>query len=808
MRRIPAVSLAALFFAAPLLTASTFTVINTNDSGVGSLRQAILDANANAGADTIAFAIPGPGVHTISPTSALPTMTEAVVLDGYTQPGASPNTQPNGDDAVLLIEIDGSNTGSATKGIVLDGDNCTVRGLVVNRFGSTGIEIHGNGNTVEGNFVGTNPAGTAALPNGNGGIVVGVFGTHSNDTIGGTTPAARNLVSGNVGPGIVIEGTGNVVAGNFIGTDATGTSALGNSDRGVFVNNTGNSVGGPTVASRNVISGNNRGIQFNGSNHFLQGNYIGTDVTGTFAIANVNEGVNVNGATGVLVGGIAAVPGTPPGNVISGNLGVGLDLFADSSGIQVQGNTIGADASGANLLGNSLSGVLVNGHDNFVGGVAAGAGNLIAFNGTDMKLLGSGVEVENNASFVANAIRGNSIFGNARLGIDLRAAADGTGGVTPNDPGDADTGANGLQNFPIITSAVPVLPSSGTHVVGTLRSTPSTTFDLDFYSNPACLAHPHDFLQGQTYLGSTQVTTDGSGVSPIDVTLAPTIQPGERVSATATDPSGNTSEFSQRMPFSITPISGASSGGAALTIAGTDFLSGAAVTIGGVAATGVDVSSYDQITATAPPLPAGSLNDVTVTDPDGTSGTLEKGFVADFLDVPPSQQFYSYVITLVTNAITVGVGGGNYGVDQSTLRQQMAVFLLKARHGLCYAPPPCTGVFPDVPCPSTFADWIEALAAEGITGGCGGGNYCPTNPVLRQQMAVFLLKAEHGSSYVPPPCTGVFADVPCPSTFANWIEQLAAENITGGCGGGNYCPTNPNTRGQMAVFIVKTFNLQ
>ena len=124
-------------------------------------------------------------------------------------------------------------------------------------------------------------------------------------------------------------------------------------------------------------------------------------------------------------------------------------------------------------------------------------------------------------------------------------------------------------------------------------------------------------------------------------------------------------------------------------------------------------------------------------------------------------------------------------------------------------PPPCTpGIFADVACPSAFADWIEALAAEGITGGCGGGNYCPTNPVRRDQMAVFLLKAEHGSSYVPPTCTGVFPDVPCPGTFTDWIEQLATENITGGCGGGNYCPGNPNTRGQMAVFIVKTFGLQ
>jgi hypothetical protein len=147
-------------------------------------------------------------------------------------------------------------------------------------------------------------------------------------------------------------------------------------------------------------------------------------------------------------------------------------------------------------------------------------------------------------------------------------------------------------------------------------------------------------------------------------------------------------------------------------------------------------------------------------------------------------------------------------VGEPTLRQQMAVFLLKAKYGLCYTPPPCAGQFGDVPCPSTFANWIEALAAEGITGGCGGGNYCPQNPVRRDQMAVFLLKTEHGSSYVPPGCAGSFPDVPCPSQFADWIEQLAAEQITGGCGGGNYCPGDNNTRGQMAVFITKTFHLQ
>jgi hypothetical protein len=179
----------------------------------------------------------------------------------------------------------------------------------------------------------------------------------------------------------------------------------------------------------------------------------------------------------------------------------------------------------------------------------------------------------------------------------------------------------------------------------------------------------------------------------------------------------------------------------------------------------------------------------------------------DFLDVPPADPFHDYVIKIARNGITAGCGGGNYCRNASVTRAQMAVFLLKGEHGSAYLPPTCTGIFGDVMCPSTFANWIEQLSAEGITGGCGGGNYCPSSPVTRAQMAVFLLKTEHGSSYVPPGCTGVFGDVMCPSAFADWIEQLAAENITGGCGGGNYCPSNPNTRGQMAVFLTKTFSL-
>jgi hypothetical protein len=143
----------------------------------------------------------------------------------------------------------------------------------------------------------------------------------------------------------------------------------------------------------------------------------------------------------------------------------------------------------------------------------------------------------------------------------------------------------------------------------------------------------------------------------------------------------------------------------------------------------------------------------------------------------------------------------------------MAVFLLKAANGSSYVPPACTGtVFADVPCTGgPFDPWIEDLAAHGITGGCGGGLYCPDATVTRKQMAVFLLKAHDGSNFVPPACVGVFADVPCtPGTgFSDWIEELYNRQVTGGCSATplNYCPDSPNNRGQMAVFLVKTFGL-
>ena len=807
--RTPGVAAASAFAFASVLSAATYTVTNTNDSGAGSLRQAITNANATPGvADTIEFNIPGSGVHTIVLATPLPDITDDFEIRGFTQPGSSANTNGPGlpDNSVHLIEIDGTNSGGGIQAgvfrIAATAD-FTIDGLVINRAPGAAIQVNSASGTVTGCFLGTDSTGMTAQPN-NFGIEIdngsGIV------QIGGTLPAQRNVISGNSGAQIGFGcwfggGSGHTIQGSFIGPAANGTerpagSPAGNQTGvGLCFQVTNVAIGGAAAGAGNVISGNsffgisvsNSFSGFQVTDIVVRNNFMGTDLTGTLPLPN-GAGIRVN------TGGNDVID-----NVISGNTGDGVDYNSGlpNDGGVVQGNKIGTDVSGTNPLPNGAWGLHVNASSLVIGGTGAGEGNVIAYNGATIQ---GGIWIEGGN---VNAIRANSIHDNKGLGIDL-----GGDGVTPNDEGDGDTGQNNLQNYPVLATVTPLAaPAGGTRVQGVLHSSASTVYTVDFFSNGACVRFPKDFLEGRTYLGSDTVTTDGFGEGPIDTTLPVSIAPGERISMTATDPAGNTSEFSQRLPFSITPASGPAAGGTGVAIAGTDFEGPATVTIGGQPATNIVVNDFNHIAATTPALTAGAAYDVTVTIPEGVTGTLEKGWVADFVDVPPANQFYSFVTTLVSNAITAGIGNGLYGVDQSTLRQQMAVFLLKGKHGLCYTPPPCVGTFPDVPCPSTFANWIEALATEGITGGCGGGNYCPQNPVRRDQMAVFLLKAEHGSSYVPPACNGDFPDVPCPSLFADWIEQLAAEQITGGCGGGNYCPADNNTRGQMAVFITKTFKL-
>jgi len=573
-----------------------------------------------------------------------------------------------------------------------------------------------------------------------------------------------------------VSGTGTHVTGCFFGIEADGVTPNQCNTCLTTFSDDGMVVGGPAPADRNLFGAANNvliSLDQAATNVTVQNNLLGSDRTGTIPLHNTT--------------GISVSTSSPPsilGNVVNGNNGPAIAM---TGGGFVRGNKIGTDPSGTIVLKGGSIGIFSN---NFgtIGGPDPGDGNVVAGNNVGIRLAQGGD---------GNVARGNSVFGNTSLGID-----NGPDGATPNDPGDADT----TQNFPVLKS---VATGATTHVVAVLHSKPSKTFDVDFFSNPSCSNFPRDFDEGHVYLGTTTATTDGAGTATIDVTLPVATESGARITMTATDQvGGSTSEFSQRLPFSVLPASGPAGVGVPILVKGTDFAAGAAVTIGGQPVTGVSVTDSNTITGTSPVLTPGTVNDLVVANTDGTAGTLVKGWVSDFLDVPGGQQFYAFVTTLVSNTITVGVGGGMYGIDQPTLRQQMAVFLLKAEHGLCYVPPACSGVFTDVPCSSNFAPWIERMAAEGITGGCGTGVFCPQNPVRRDQMAVFLLKTEHGSAYVPPACAGLFPDVPCSSPFAPWIEQLFNENVTGGCGGGNYCPSSNNTRGQMAVFMVKTFHLQ
>jgi len=793
---------------ASIVSANTYTVTNTNDSGAGSLRQAITDANGNPGADLIQFNITGSGVQTIAIASSLPSITDPVTIDGYSQAGSAANTNPpdQGTNAQILIEIDGTNTTfpDSVLQFVAGSTGSVVKGLAINRdhFRAAIAILNVANVAVQGCFLGTDATGTSIPGAETYGVLIDQSAT--NAKIGGTSPADRNLISGNTQAGVAFGnelaagGDGHLVQGNLIGTDALGFNAMPNREGiDIAAATTNSTFGGVTAAARNVISGNSdRGIIISHSigaanitGNVFEGNYIGADVTGLNVTGNAGNGID-SGAHGNLIGG----PGLGAGNVIVGNGQAGINMEA-ADGLVIQGNFIGTDAAQTRRMGNVFGGITIDSSGVTVGGIGAGEGNVIAYNGSSSI---GGVLVY----LAGNPIRGNSIYGNNRDGIDLGNGS--IDGPTPNDPGDGDSGGNNVQNFPLIKT---VTFGANTEVTGVLHTQPSTIYQLDFYANPPCAAFPREFLQGQTYLGSSQVTTDGSGNADFDVMVA-AAEEGSRISATATDPANNTSEFSQRLPFSTNVASGPAAGGTAMNITGTDFDPAATVTIGGQPATNVSRPDDQHMNATTPALSPGSSNDIVVTNPDGTNGTLSKGWVADFNDVSAAQQFYFYITRLVSNGITAGCGGGSYCPDFSVTRQQMAVFLLKSKNGLCYVPPPCSGHFPDVPCPSTFADWVEDLAAQGITGGCGGGNYCPTNPVTRQQMAVFLLKTKHGSSYVPPPCSGQFGDVPCPSQFADWIEQLAAENITGGCGNGNYCPLQAVRRDQMAAFLNITFGLQ
>lgn len=373
-----------------------------------TLRAAIEEANNTSAADAIHFDVPGGGVKVIKPDSTYPIITQPLTIDGYTQPGASENTLAVGNNADLRIRLDGSQAGFAT-GFNFTAGNSLVRGLSITGFDSSaGVTLSGADNaTIEGNFIGTGPGGGQALGN--------AWGIYFQDHFADNTNATL---------------------------DAT--------------------IGGPTPADRNVISGNSTGLEItSGHDHVVTDNYVGTTKSGKSDLGNSSQGIDISfEATGVSIGGRRR------------------------------------------------------------------ARNVIAFNG------GNGIEVSDPIN-VGITILNNSIFSNAGLGIDL-----GQDGRTANDGvGDADTGANNLQNFPVLLSAK---NGARTTITGRLVSTPNETFTIRFFKNPEGARN-----EGKKAIGKKTITDgDGDGIMPFTFKPEKKVKPGSFVTATATNASGDTSEFS------------------------------------------------------------------------------------------------------------------------------------------------------------------------------------------------------------------------------------------------------------------------
>jgi len=537
--------------------------------GVVSLREAITAANNTAGPQVIGFNIPTSdvgfdgAVFTIRPLAGLPVLSGGGTgIDGATQANFTGNTNPAGPEIVLsgslipgVEEVEGLRIESA--------DN-VIHHLVINAFpgpccGGNGVDIVGeqaDRNVVTGCYIGLDASGTIAVGNADNGVRIHIGATVNR--IGGTGPGDRNVISGNGVAGIAIFTGENVVQGNFIGTDRTGTVGLGNGN-GISITGGGsnNTVGGSGSSARNIISANGHTGVFMGgtdgtSANRIEGNYIGTDESGRHALGNVSEGIQ-----------ISSHPETPDlsndhqiiRNIVSANGVNGISLFESRNNV-IQGNRIGTDVFGRPLLGNGEFGVLIISNvesglvssDNLIGGDDLLDGNIIAGNVDAGVLLdaentlvrrnvifsngGAGVRVD---ARLGNTMARNSILLNGGLGIDLDG---GHTGVTANDPGDGDVGPNNLQNFPVLTSAV--VQGGQLRVAGTIDTPNPSTVTIEFFANPVPNpgGDPSSHGEGAVPLGALSPNRSGSFSAKL-----PRVASGTLISATATDGAGNTSEF-------------------------------------------------------------------------------------------------------------------------------------------------------------------------------------------------------------------------------------------------------------------------
>jgi titin len=520
-----------------MVPTAVFMVTNTLDSGAGSLRDAILAANATPttvytpngpafmGPNLIEFSI-GSGAKTITPSTPLPWITnDYTLILGNTQPGFAGKP---------LVQISGQS--AQTVGLDVDASNCVIQDVVVNRFDIQVLLQNGQGNTVDGCYVGTDSTGSKAMPGSNGSIGVDIFNSSSN-LIGGTSASARNIISGNYsalsdfnrGDGILIDSSSNSnrIEGDYIGTDVTGTHALTNvvgglvgtqQEAGVLIKggSENNTIGGSLAGQGNVISSNHDGVDIIGwlaRFNAVAGNRIGTDVTGTKPLGNTGDGVAVIDANNNFIGG------TGQGNVISANAGNGVRIYADQYGPSVentvQGNWIGTDKTGTLHLGNHQNGVYFQGdptattgsygnqigYADTTGPVPAGVGNTIAFNAQ------YGVMMQGNM-MVSNPIRGNSIYGNLSGGIY-------------SDEGPLEY----IQLFQ---------PVSSTGYIQGVIVNPTPNWEwvtVDLYASSSTDA-PGGGVQGRRYLGTVAMYVPPGGTA---FSLPASFAKGEVISATVTD---------------------------------------------------------------------------------------------------------------------------------------------------------------------------------------------------------------------------------------------------------------------------------
>ncbi len=507
-----------------LVMSSVYPVTSAADSAAdsqvpGTLRWAITQVDQPNGAGTITFNIGGGGMQTIKLLQSLPAITNPVVIDGESQPNylSSP-----------LIQIDGSGlVGPGQSGLVLTAGSNTIDGLSIVGFSGSGVVLNatGNGSQVVASYIGFSAASVQAVPNGTG---ISISGS-SNNTIGGSTQASANVISGNTGNGVLINaGSGNDVYGNLIGTNPAGVVAVGNGQNGIdVVSASATGIGLPVAGSGNVISGNaGAGIELlsGATGTVIQNNEIGLASDAQSALGNGGDGIYLSDSPGNQIGGTDQLQG----NLISSNHGNGINAQGNAADTLVEGNEIGTDVSGTLRLGNKDNGIVLGSSSNTIGGTVAGASNTIDFNGSGEP--GSGVQLV--GSPVCNQILSNSIYENANLGINL-----GNGPTNNHQPG--TPGPNNYQNYPVLLSAL----SDGktTTVQGTLYSLPNTNYLIQFFASPSESAS--GFGQGQTLIGSYVATTNSRGLASFLYPIISETTANQCISATATDPSGDTSEF-------------------------------------------------------------------------------------------------------------------------------------------------------------------------------------------------------------------------------------------------------------------------